>query len=326
MNINTNVKLKPCNPNATEEVKAVLNYLRDISGKGIITGQHTQTMVQKELCYIEEVTGKLPALCGFELLAYSPNINYSDAGEACLIEVEENKNTLEMAWDWALNKHGLVTFTWHWFSPLGGRDKAFYSEFTDYDAAKAVEEGTAEYQALISDMDAMAELLKPFAEKRVPILWRPFHEADGTWFWWGNKGPEVAKQLYRIMFDRYTSVHQLNNLIWVWNSPVPEGYVGDDVVDVISRDLYPPKHTHTDLKKEFDELVTITPASKIVALGEIGTIPSIPMLSESRVPWAWYMTWSQDFGSTELWNSNEELQKAYGHEYAITLDKLPKLY
>lgn len=317
---------KPCNPNATEEVKAVMNYLSDISGKGLITGQHTQTMVQKELRYIEKVTGKLPALCGFELLAYSPNINYGDASEECLIEVEENKNTLDMAWDWALNKGGLVTFTWHWFSPLGGRDKSFYTEHTDFDASKAIEEGTAEYQALISDMDAMAELLKPFAQRQIPILWRPFHEADGTWFWWGSKGPEVAKQLYLIMFERYTKVHQLNNLIWVWNSPLVEGYVGDDVTDVISQDFYPEKHNHTDLKKEFDTLVAITPASKIVAVGEIGVIPSASMLSESRVPWAWYMTWSKDFGSTDLWNTEEELRNMYGHEYAITLDKLPKLY
>lgn len=316
----------PCNPNATDEVKAVLKYLSEISGKGIITGQHTQTTVQKELAYIQEVTGKLPALCGFELLAYSPNINYGNASEECLLEVNENKNTLDNAWDWVLNKKGLITFTWHWFSPFGSRDKGFYSENTTFDAAQAVIEGTEEYNALISDMDHMAELLKPFYEKRIPILWRPFHESEGTWFWWGYKGSDIARQLYRIMYDRYTNVHQLHNLIWVWNSPLPEGYVGDDVVDVISRDLYPPKHTHSDLKTEFDELVQITPTNKLVALGEIGVIPSIQQLSETKVPWAWYMTWSNDFGSTDEWTSKEELYKAYHHDYAITLDKLPRFY
>lgn len=67
-------------------------------------------------------------------------------------------------------------------------------------------------------MDHMAELLKPFCEKSIPILWRPFHESEGDWFWWGAKGPEVAKQLYRMMYERYTVYHGLNNLIWVWNS------------------------------------------------------------------------------------------------------------
>ncbi|NIK79200.1 mannan endo-1,4-beta-mannosidase [Paenibacillus castaneae] len=316
----------PCNPNASEEVKAVLQYLSDISGKGIITGQHTLTTAQKELHYIEELTGKLPALCGFELLSYSPNINYEDAGEACLIEVEENKNTLDNAWDWALNRKGLVTFTWHWFSPFGSRDKGFYAENTTFDASQAVIVGTKEYEALISDMDAMADILKPFCDKKIPILWRPFHESEGTWFWWGNKGPEAAKKLYQIMYDRYTNYHHLNNLIWVWNSPLVEGYVGDDVADVISRDLYPVKHQHSDLKKEYDELVQITPTEKVVALGEIGIIPSIQQLSETHIPWAWYMTWSGDFCTTEEWTTREELYNAYHHDYAITLDKLPKLY
>ncbi|GMK39177.1 hypothetical protein PCCS19_22310 [Paenibacillus sp. CCS19] len=315
----------PCNPNASDEVKAVLRYLNEISGRGIITGQHTQTNRQKELLYIEQVTGKLPALCGFELLSYSPNINKDNSSEECLLEIEENRNTLDRAWEWA-DRKGLITFTWHWFSPLGGWDKAFYSKNTTFDASRAVMEGTEEHQALIADMDHMAVILKPFCEKRIPILWRPFHEAEGDWFWWGHKGPEVAKQLYRIMYDRYTRVHALNNLIWVWNSPLVEGYVGDDVTDVISRDLYPAKHCHTDLKPEYEELVQITRAPKLAALGEIGVQPSMKQLSLTRIPWVWYMIWSNEFGASGEWTSEEELREAYQHEYAITLDRLPALY
>lgn len=316
----------PCNPNASDEVKAVMKYLSDISGKGIITGQHTQTTVQKELKYIEKITGKLPALCGFELLSYSPKINYENSSKECLIEVEENKNTLQQAWDWALNKKGLITFTWHWFSPFGSWDKGFYAKNTTFDASKAILHGTEENKALISDMDCMAGILKEFSDRHIPILWRPFHESEGDWFWWGNKGPAVARELYRLMYDRYTNYHKLNNLIWVWNSPLQEGYVGDDVADIISRDLYPPKHQHSDLKDKYEELIKITLANKLVALGEIGVIPSIAQFSQTRIPWVWYMTWSNDFGSTDVWTSTEELYNAYHSDYAITLDKLPKLY
>lgn len=316
----------PCNPNASNEVKTVMKYLSDISGKGIITGQHTQTTVQAELQHIKKVTGKQPALCGFELLSYSPNINYETCDEACLKEINENKNTLQNAWDWVTNDNGLITFTWHWFSPLGGWDKAFYAKNTDFDASKAIIEGTDENIALLSDMDFMAGILQEFADKNIPILWRPFHEAEGDWFWWGSKGPDVARQLYRLMYDRYTNHHKLNNLIWVWNSPLPEGYVGDDIVDVISRDLYPPAHQHTDLLTEYEELINITPSNKVVALGEIGTIPSVTGLAQSNIPWTWYMTWSNEFGGTDLYNSNEELISAYHSDYAITLDTLPKLY
>ncbi|MOA12653.1 Mannan endo-1,4-beta-mannosidase [compost metagenome] len=128
------------------------------------------------------------------------------------------------------------------------------------------------------------------------------------------------------MFERYTRLHGLNNLIWVWNSPLPEGYVGDANVDIISRDLYPPAHQHTDLRKEYEELIQITPTEKLAALAEIGSIPSVPAIAESRIPWLWFMTWSNDYGRTELFTTKEELRQAYHHEYAVTLDRLPKLY
>lgn len=231
----------PCNPNAQPEVKEVLEYLSQIEGKGILTGQHTQTMEQPEIWRIEKLTGKLPAICGFELLSYSPNIRRETADEECLKEVDENTGTLEKAWEWA-ERGGLMTFTWHWFSPLGGNDKSFYAEKTDYDAAKAVMEGTPEHEALCHDLDHIAGVLQPFCDRHIPILWRPFHESEGEWFWWGAKGPEVAAELFRFMFRYYTQHHHLDNLIWVWNSPLPEGYVGDEYCDIISRDLYTEPH------------------------------------------------------------------------------------
>jgi mannan endo-1,4-beta-mannosidase len=314
----------PCNPTASAEARRVLQTLAGLCGKGILTGQHTQTVAQEELAYIRKVTGKEPALCGFELLAYSPNIDYAGSGAECLTEVEENKHTLERAWDWAERK-GLITFTWHWFSPLGGSDKAFYQKNTPFDARLALIEGTAEREALLSDMDVMAGLLKPFCEKKVPILWRPFHEADGEWFWWGSRGSETAKGLYRLMFERFTGAYGLNNLIWVWNSPSAEGYVGDDVCDVISRDVYLPAHTHSDYAEQYDELIKITPAPKITALGETGPVPDIARLARTRVPWTWFMTWSKSLCGEEI-TGRETLKAAYDHPYAVTLDTLPPLY
>lgn len=103
----------PANPESQECVRNVLKYLSDISGEKIITGQHTQTMAQEELEKIKSVTGKEPALLGFELLGYSPNINYFDTDDECIKEVVENCGTLKRAWEWAERK-GLITFTWHW--------------------------------------------------------------------------------------------------------------------------------------------------------------------------------------------------------------------
>ena len=319
-------KCTPVNKNASLEVKKVLEYLSSVSGKGLITGQHTQTMIQKELKYIENVTGKLPALCGFEMLAYSPNINYEDASEECLIEVEENKNTLEKAFEWAKKYHGLVTLTWHWFSPIGGKDKSFYAKNTDFDASKAIIAGTEENIALIADMDKIAVYLKEFEKQNIPIIWRPFHESDGTWFWWGAKGCEPARELYAIMYDRYTNFHKLNNLIWVWNSRIKDGYVGDQIADIISIDLYPEAHEYKDFSEEYDTLMNLTNEDKITALAEVGVVPDIEKLSENNIPWSWFMIWSNEFCDTEQFTTKEILKKTYLSDYAITLEKLPKLF
>lgn len=312
------------NKNATKEAKALLAYLESIRGKGMLVGQHTQTMEQRELWHIEKMTGKLPALIGFELLAYSPNINYETCNEACLKEVYENRDTLEKAYEWA-EKGAILTFTWHWYSPIGGRDKAFYTENTDFDARKVLEEGTEERKAFYADMDVMAELLQGFKDKNIPILWRPFHELEGTWFWWGAQGMDVGRKLFREMYTYYTEVKHLDNLIWVWNNPAPEGYVGDEYCDIVSGDFYPPAHNHTSYKERFETISSMTD-TKMLALGELGVIPDIDAVVEDKLDWLWFMMWSNEFVMTEDYTYAEEFKKQYNHEYAITLDKLPKIY
>ena len=112
---------KAANKHISHSAQNLLDYLSEISGKKIITGQHTQTNSMEEIDYIYEQTGKCPALRGFELLGYSPNINYNDASAECLTEVYENQDTLDTALEWAKKTNGIVTFTFHWFSPIGGQ-------------------------------------------------------------------------------------------------------------------------------------------------------------------------------------------------------------
>lgn len=315
----------PTNKNALPCVKNVMRYLSEISFKKVILGQHTQSRGQEELSYIKSVTGRLPALVGFELLSYSPNINYLDTDEECMKEVSDNYGTLRNAWEWA-DKKGLITFTWHWFSPLGGHSKSFFSKCTDFDSVKASEQGTKEYNAMLSDIDCMAGLLRPFCDAQIPILWRPFHEGEGDWFWWSAGGKENLKKLWRILYDRMTYHHKLNNLIWVWNSPAADGYPGDDTVDIISRDMYPPAHEHTSRKESYDELIKITDAPKIALIGETGTLPSPEKIVAEGAGWASFMTWSHEWCMSEKYTDNAALKAIYDSEYSVAKDNLPKLY
>ena len=309
----------PVNKNASKEAVELLNYLEKIAGKQIISGQHTQTIPMEEIAYIKDKTGKEPKLRGFELLSYSPNINYDDASEPCLTEVYENRGTLEEALKWGMESDGIVTFSFHWFSPLGGRDKAFYSEHTDFDPEKVLIEGTDERKAFYSDLDKIAKLIKPFKDKHIPVLWRPFHESDGKWFWWGRKGPKVACELYKLVYHLFVDEYHLDNLLWVWNCRLKEGYPGDEYVDIISVDIYLEKYVKTDYKKEYEELIKATTSNKVAALAEIGYLPDIEMLSTSKVPFAYFMTWSKEFIIGEQYNTVENLKTVYNSPYVVTL-------
>lgn len=311
--------MNPVNRNATPEAVALLQELYDAAGRKIITGQHTQTVPMEEIGHIYELTGQKPKLQGFELLAYSPNINYEDTSEACMTEVRENRETVETALKWAMETKGIVSFCFHWFSPIGGKDKSFYTEHTDFDPERVLEEGTPEREAFYHDLDVIAEELRRFQEKSIPILWRPLHESEGGWFWWGSKGPGVARELYLLMYHYYTEVLHLDHLLWVWSCPAKEGYPGDDYVDVIGWDVYVPSHTSTDYKAEYEELMQNTGSGKVAALTEVGILPDVELLQESRVPWAYYMTWSKEFCIGEEHNDNAELQKLYSSAYSITL-------
>ncbi len=310
----------PANKNATEKAKELLNYLSDTAGKAIITGQHTQTNPMEEISYIREITGKEPKLRGFELLSYSPNINYENADAPCLTEIYENQHTLETAMKWAKESDGILTFSFHWFSPIGGHDKSFYAVNTDFDATRVLIDGTPERKAFFHDMDIIAEQLKQFRDADIPVLWRPFHESDGDWFWWGAKGPETARELYKLMFDHYTNVHHLDNLLWVWNCRLPEGYPGDEYVDVVSVDIYLTEYTETDYHDDYCKLIKATSGNKVAALAEVGYMPDIHLLEQSHTPWAYYMTWSKEFCIGEQYNSVKKLKEMYESRYAVVSD------
>jgi mannan endo-1,4-beta-mannosidase len=311
------MRQKPVNKNATKNAVKLLDYLCETAGRSIITGQHTQTNQMEEITYIYEKTGKLPKLRGFELLAYSPNINYDDASYECLKEIYDNRGTLNTALEWARTTDGILTFSFHWYSPLGGRDKSFYAANTEFDAGRVLIEGTPERKAFFRDMDVIADLLKPFFENDIAVLWRPFHESDGDWFWWGARGPETARELYKLMFEYYTGKHRLDNLLWVWNCALPEGYPGDEYVDVISVDIYSEEYKATDYAAEYDELIRNTSDKKVAALAEVGYLPDIDLLERSHVPWAYYMTWSKEFIIGEKYNPVGNLRRMYASSYAI---------
>ena len=79
---------------------------------------------------------------------------------------------------------------------------------------------------LDEDINIIAKALKTLQKKKIPVLFRPLHEASGGWFWWGASGAEPYKKLYIHLYDRLTNYHKLNNIIWVWNGDSAESIHG----------------------------------------------------------------------------------------------------
>ncbi|GMK39178.1 hypothetical protein PCCS19_22320 [Paenibacillus sp. CCS19] len=310
------VNKEPVNPNATTETKALMNYLVEQYGKSILSGQQTLEDAQ----WIKEQTGQYPAIMSTDMMDYSPS----------RVEHGATSSEVDKAIQWA-QEGGIVSFVWHWNAPTGLYDtpgkewwSGFYTDATSFDVQYALEHPKSkDYKLLLRDIDAIAVQLKRLQDAHVPVLWRPLHEAEGGWFWWGAKGPEPAKQLYRLMYDRFTNYHHLNNLIWIWNSEKPEWYPGDDVVDIASVDIYNEAGNYGPNIAKYDSLVNLVQDKKMVALPENGPIPDPAQLIAYSAHWLFFSTWTGDYIRDGQYNSSEHLRNVYSSDYVITRDELP---
>ena len=133
------------NKNASDECKNLMKYFSSIFQKNILSGQHCNKSTMPDIEYIRRVTGKTPAILGFDLLSYSSAIETPESTFECIDELVNNKGTVDTALYWAKNTNAIITFCWHWFSPLDGKDKSFYTKNTNFDLHKALIDGTEEF-------------------------------------------------------------------------------------------------------------------------------------------------------------------------------------
>lgn len=212
---------KLSNPKASDQTQSLYNFLCDTYGNHVISGQQESTWMGSdnyEFDIIKNASGKYPALRGLDYMG--------DDFSGC--------NRRAISW---YKQGGIVTICWHCGSDFNGSHTE--SMESDLNWSAALTEGTAEYNNLIAGMDKGAKALQELQKAGVPVIWRPFHEFDGKWFWWGKGGAENFKKLWRIMYDRYTNYWGLDNLIWNlgYCGDVNSGwYPGDEYVDIIGAD------------------------------------------------------------------------------------------
>jgi mannan endo-1,4-beta-mannosidase len=310
-------------PLPSRRTDSLYQFLRKTYGKVTLSGQYGGDVEFKR---IKDISGKTPVIRGFDLIDYTPS------------RVERGTTSTEVeksiAWD---KQKGITTFCWHWNAPKDlidqpGKEwwRGFYTDATTFDVTKAMNNPSGEeFTLIIRDIDAIAVQLKRLKDANVPVLWRPLHEAEGKWFWWGAKGPDACKWLWKLLYNRLRDEHQLNNLIWVWtstgNPDAAQWYPGDDYVDVIGADIYLPAGNYSSSFILFDNMATIYSGKKIIAMSENGTIPDPQNLFDEMSAWSFFATWSGNFITDGQSNSTAHINKVFNHEYVITLDEIGQI-
>lgn len=222
------------------------NRLATIKSKGIMVGHHETDAYGvgwsfdgvTETSDVKKVTGDMPAVFGWDLSGI-------DNGAGKVIDgVLVSEVTQHVKWVHA--NGGINTFCWHAFNPTDGKDSWQVNNTT----VKKIIPGGPNYPDFKIRVTRIAQYLKSLKDangKSIPILFRPWHENSGSWFWWGTSGstPTEFKTLWQTTVKLLRDTLKVNNLIYVYS---PNGvsneadylsrYPGDDYVDVLGFDEY----------------------------------------------------------------------------------------
>lgn len=327
-----NVTSSLVNRNATANTKKLYSFLKDSYGKYVITGQQCDGGINgNEFKAIKNLTGDYPALLGLDMMDYTPSRTALGASSSAV------EKAIEFA-----NKGGIVTFCWHWNAPTeylnstanssDGWWGGFYTQSSKFDIAKVMNGQDAKGKKLLDrDIKEIAKQLKRLEKAGVPVIWRPLHEGSGGWFWWGAKGSDAYKKLWKYLYKELTNTYGCNNLIWVYNGQSADWYPGDEYVDIVGEDIYPGNHVYDPQVSRFKQAINYGSKTKITALTENGCIFDIDSAVSINALWSWFMTWGGEFtvnGSnySEKYTEKSVIKKMYASKYSLTLGSLPKIY
>jgi mannan endo-1,4-beta-mannosidase len=293
------------NPNATPEARTLLKQIDQISGHFTLTGQHNfPNHVSRWSDRIYDLTGKFPAIFGQDF-GFSRGED-KDSVEGRPSMVEEAKRQYRNG--------AVIALTWHAVQPTDDEPVTFHDSvqghLTDFEWNELLTPGTDLYNRWVEQVDVIAGYLRQLQDAGVPVLFRPYHEMNGNWFWWGGRpGEHGSAALYRQLYNRFVNVHHLNNLVWVWNvnspsenaGPIASYFPGSEYADVVTMDIY------GEFKQSYyDDMLSLA-GDKPIALAEVGAMPTLDVLAK-QPRWAYFMMWS---GLAESSNSSEQLQTMF---------------
>ena len=296
----------PVDPQATAAARRLLCYVYSQYGNHVISGQQESTWVSGpdyEMNIIRNASGKYPAIRG------------QDMGDA------PDFGARGLAW-W--NAGGIPMVGYHMGAPGQGTD-GYAGSRMDSDVLTALRAGTADNTRLNQRLTGWANQLKIIQNGGGAVLFRPWHEASGTWFWWSMHGAAAYNQLwiYTYNYMRAQGVHNLVYLHPFNGSPNSAWYPGKQYVDIGGADTY--AGDHGPLTSMYNSARNVYGSTIPIALHENGRIPDPSQMQSAGARWVLFNTWHTSFISDTSINPTSLINTVYNHSYVVTRDEVPNL-
>lgn len=253
----------------------ILTYLSELINTGFfLSGQQCgdgsewiDVFYNDNVQALINATGKTPSILGFDY-------GYTDDNDLTLVNTY-----IKNHWDLG----GLVTLTWHVRSPFQEEISAAQDSITDkniIDLSKLLKTAPTsdEKTKYLDEINKIVVALNDLRAYGVQVFFRPFHEMNGNWFWWGTNvynGNQTNEQdfiaLWKDLYDRLVNDSGLDNLIWVyspsntksWYAPVTVYYPGTDYVDIVGTSMYTSEPI-------FSDVTAMKSYGKPIAMCEVG--------------------------------------------------------
>lgn len=189
---------------------------------------------------VKEVCGRYPAVYGMDLggieMGWPANLDRNDFDNMRASAVAHHQ------------RGGVITISWHPRNPLTGGDA--WDVTSDQVVASVLPGG--EKHGLFKDWLSKAadfmDSIRTEDGQPVPIVWRPWHEHTGNWFWWGQNlcTADQYKALWQMTYDYMTGERGMTQLVWAYSPGAGgldadlfiERYPGDEIIDMVGFDCY----------------------------------------------------------------------------------------
>lgn len=331
--------------------ETLMKRLSNIQKKGVMMGMQdapvygTTWKWDEGRCDMKEVCGDYPAIMGFDL------------GK---LELDSKENLDGVPFD-RMRKEialqhkrgGVITISWHPWNPVTG-ENAWDPTGDAVVASLPGGSANAKFHGWVVKVADFLKSLKTADGKAIPVIFRPWHEMTGGWFWWGSKSctPEQYQQLFRYTID-ILKKEGIDNAVWSYSPGADSNetkerymtyYPGDEYVDMLGVDIYR-YGTHDQFMNNIRLECNIMrdearSRGKLYAITETGyrntpqadwfTAAVLPIMLEFDISYVllWRNAWDQkeeNFAPAPDKSCAEDFRKLYSHKRTLFAKDVQKI-